>query len=68
MSKTNSIGHILRGNRTVKRVMEGKMEGRIKVMGRRGRRSKQLLENLKDKKTCCKLKEEALECTCEELA
>jgi hypothetical protein len=40
--KTNSIGRILRRNRIVKRVMEGKIEGRIKVMGRRGRRSKQL--------------------------
>jgi len=48
--------------------MEGKIEGRIKVMVRRGSRSKQLLGNLKDTKTCCKLKEEALECTCEESA
>ena len=55
--KTNSTGPIFRSNRIVKRVMEGKIEGRIKVMGRRGRRSKQLLGNLKDTKTCCKLKE-----------
>jgi hypothetical protein len=48
--------------------MEGKIEERIKVMGRRGRRSKQLLGKLKDTKTCCKLKDEALECTCEEPA
>jgi len=57
------IGRILRRNRIVKRVVEGKREGRINVMGRRGRISKQLPGNPKDTKTCWKLKEEALECS-----
>jgi hypothetical protein len=35
-------------------------EGRIEVMGRRGRRIKRLLDNLKEKRRCWKLKEEAL--------
>jgi hypothetical protein len=39
------------------------MEGRIKVMGRRGRRHKQLLEDLREKRGYCKLKEEALDHT-----
>ena len=47
--KTNLIGHILRGNCLLKHVIEGKIGGRIEVTGRRGRRCKQLLDNLKDK-------------------
>jgi hypothetical protein len=31
-------------------VIEGKLEGRIEMMGRRGRRSKQLLDGLKEKR------------------
>jgi hypothetical protein len=31
-------------------VIEGKLEGRIEMTGRRGRRRKQLLDNLKEKK------------------
>jgi hypothetical protein len=30
-------------------VIEGKLEGRIEMMGRRGRRRKQLLDDLKEK-------------------
>jgi len=33
----------------LKHVVEGNMKGRIEVMGRRGRRRKQLLENLREK-------------------
>jgi hypothetical protein len=33
-------------NRLLKRVLEGKIEGRIEVTGRRGRRRKQLLDVL----------------------
>jgi hypothetical protein len=40
--KGNWIGHILRRNRLLKHVIEGKIEGRIEAMGRRGRRRKQL--------------------------
>jgi hypothetical protein len=44
-------------------VSEGKLEGRIEVMGRRGRRRKQLLDDLKEKRRYCELKEEALDRT-----
>jgi hypothetical protein len=42
--KDNWIGHIWRGNCPLKHVIEGKIEGRIKVAGRRRRRRKQLLD------------------------
>jgi hypothetical protein len=45
--KANWIGHILRRNCLLKHVIEGKIEGRIEVAGRRGRRRKQLLDSLK---------------------
>ena len=41
-----SIGHILRRNCFLKQVIEGRTEGSIEVMGRRGRRIKQLLDDL----------------------
>jgi hypothetical protein len=44
--KANWIGHILRRNCLLK---QGKLEGRIEMTGRRGRRRKQLLANLKEK-------------------
>jgi hypothetical protein len=44
-------------------VIEGKLEGRIEVMGGRGRRRKQLLDDLKEKRRYWKLKEEALDRT-----
>jgi hypothetical protein len=40
-----------------------KKEGRIEVKGRRGRRCKQVLEDLKERRGHCKLKEEALDQT-----
>jgi hypothetical protein len=49
----------LRRTCLLKHVIEGKIEGRIKVMGRRGRRRKQLLENLEETRGYWKLKEEA---------
>jgi hypothetical protein len=58
--KANWIGHILRGNCLLKHVIEGKLEGRIEVTERRGRRRKQLLDDLKEKIRYWKLKEEAL--------
>jgi hypothetical protein len=39
------------------------MEGRIEVTERRGIRRKQLLDDLKEKRGCCKVKEEALDQT-----
>jgi hypothetical protein len=44
-------------------VIEGKLEGRIEMTGRRGRRRKQLLDGLKEKRRYWKLKEEALDRT-----
>jgi hypothetical protein len=46
--KANWIGHILRRNCLLKRVIEGKIEGRMEVMGRRGRRCTQLLNDLRE--------------------
>jgi hypothetical protein len=61
--KANWIGHILRRNCLLKHVIKGKLEGRIEMTGRRGRRRKQLLDDLKEKKRYWKLKEEALDPT-----
>jgi hypothetical protein len=46
-----------------KYVIDGKFEGRIEMTGRRGRRRKQLLDDLKEKRRCWKLREEALDRT-----
>jgi hypothetical protein len=43
-------------------VIEGKLEGRIEMTGRRGRR-RQLLDDLKEKRRYYKLKDEALDRT-----
>jgi hypothetical protein len=43
-------------------IIEGMAEERIEVMGKRGRRRKQLLDKRKEKRGYCKLKEEALNC------
>jgi hypothetical protein len=61
--KANWIGHILRRKCLLKHVIEGKLEGRIEMTGRRGRRRKQLLDVLKENKRYCKLKEEPLDRT-----
>jgi hypothetical protein len=61
--KANWIGHILRRNCLLKHMIEGKLEGRIEMTGRQGRRRKQLLDDLKEKRRCWKLKEEALDRT-----
>ena len=45
--KTNWIGHILHRNCLQKHAIEGKMEGRIEVTGRRGRRCRQLPDDIK---------------------
>jgi hypothetical protein len=44
-------------------VIEGKLEGRIEMTERRGRRRKQLLDDLKGKRRYWKLKEKALDRT-----
>ena len=47
--KANWIGHILRRNCLLKRVIEGKIKGGIVATGRRGRRRKKLLDDLKER-------------------
>jgi len=59
--KANWIGRILLRNCLLKLVIKGKIEGRIEVNGRRGRRRKQLLDDLKKTRGYCELKEEALD-------
>jgi hypothetical protein len=44
-------------------MIEGKLERRIEMIGRRGRRRKQLLDDLKEKRRQSKLKEEKLDRT-----
>jgi hypothetical protein len=56
--KGNWIGHILHGNCLLKHVIGGKIEGRMEVTGKRGRRRKQLLDDLKENRRYGKLKEE----------
>jgi hypothetical protein len=48
--KANWIGHILRINCLLKHVIEGNLEGRIEMIGRRERSRKQLLDELKEKR------------------
>jgi len=59
--KANWIGHILRRNCLVQRVTEGKIKGGTEVTGRRGRRHRKLLDDLKERRQYSHLKEEALD-------
>ena len=59
--KANWVGHILRRNCLLQRVIEGKIKGWMEVTGRRGRRRKKLLDDLKGRKGYSHLKEEALD-------
>jgi len=61
--KTNWIGHILRRNCLLQRVIEGKIQGGIEVTGRRGRRRRKLLDDFKERRGYSHLKEEALDRT-----
>jgi hypothetical protein len=60
--KANWTGHILRRNCLLQRASEGKIQGGIEVTGRRRRRRK-LLDDLKERRGYCHLKEEALDRT-----
>jgi hypothetical protein len=53
----------LRRNCLLKHIIEGKIEGKIEVTGTRGRRGKQLLDDLKENRGYWKLKEAALDRT-----
>jgi hypothetical protein len=57
----NWIGHILRRNCLLQQVIEGNIKGGTEVTGRRGRRSRKLLDNLKEMRGYSHLKEEALD-------
>jgi len=50
------IGHILHRNCLIKHVIEGKMQRRIKMTGRRRRRRKRLLDDFNEKRGYWKLK------------
>ena len=61
--KANWIDHILRRKCLLQQVIEGKIKGQIDVKRRRGRRRKKLLDDLKDRRGYCQLKQEALDHT-----
>ena len=61
--KAKWVGHILSRNCLLQRVIEGKIKGGIEVTRRRGRRRKNLLDELKERRGYCHLKEEALDRT-----
>jgi hypothetical protein len=61
--KANWIGHILRRNCLLQRGTEGKIQGRIEVTGRQGRRCRKLLDDLKERRGFSHLKEKALDRT-----
>jgi hypothetical protein len=55
------LTNILRRNCLLKHIIEGEVEGGVEVTGRKGRRRKQLLDDLKETRGYWKLKEETLE-------
>ena len=61
--KANWIGHILHRNCLLQWVIEGKIKGGIEVTGRRGRKCRKLLDDLKERRGYSHLKEEALDRT-----
>jgi hypothetical protein len=61
--KANWIGHILRRNCLLQQVIKGKIQGGIDVTGRRGRRGRKLLDDLKGRRGYYQVKEEALDRT-----
>ena len=61
--KANWMGHTLRRNCLLQRVSEGKIKGGIEVTGRRGRRHRNVLDDLKERRGYSHLNEEALDRT-----
>jgi len=61
--KANWIGHILRRNCLLQRVIGEKIQGGIEVTRRQGRRRRKLLYDLKERRGYSHLKEEALDRT-----
>jgi len=60
--KNNCVGHTWCRNDLLKYVPEGKIDGTIEVKITRRRRRKQLLDDLKERREYCKLKEDLLAC------
>jgi hypothetical protein len=56
--KANWIGRIVRRNCLLQRVIEGKIKGEIEVTGRRGRRHRKLLDDIKERTGYSHLKED----------
>jgi len=61
--KAKLIGHILRRNCLLQRVIEENIREGIEVIGRQGRRRRKLLDDLKERRGYSHLKEEALDRT-----
>jgi hypothetical protein len=61
--KANWIGHILCRNCLLRQVIKGVIKGGIEVIGRRGRRSRKLLDDLKESREYSYLKKEVLDRT-----
>jgi len=61
--KANWIGHILRRNCLLQQVIEGKIQGGIEVTGRRGKRHRKLLYDLKEMRGYSYLKKKPLDRT-----
>jgi hypothetical protein len=61
--KANWVGQILRRNCLLRQVIEGKIKGGIDVIGRRGRRRRNVLDDLKERRGYSHLKQEALDRT-----
>jgi hypothetical protein len=55
----NWIGHILSRNCLLRQIIEGKIKGGIEVTGRRRRRCRKLLDNLKERRGYSHLKEKS---------
>jgi hypothetical protein len=65
ISKRNAnwVGHIIRRNCLLRQVIERKIKGGIEVTGRRGRRCRKLVDDLKERRGYSHLKEKALDRT-----
>jgi len=61
--RANWIGHILRRNCLLQQVTKGMIKGGIEVKGRRERKRRKLLDDLKERRGYSHLKEEALDRT-----
>jgi hypothetical protein len=59
--KANWIGYILRRNCLLQHVIEGKIKGGTEVTGRRERRRRKLLDDLKERRGYSHLKEKDLD-------